>query len=247
MVELPPITRRHALFLDFDGTLAPIVARPELARMSDTAMSALKLLLEGLEGAVAIVSGRALHDLRQRIAPLTIPLAAGHGAEIDGGHGPISNLEADIVERIAARLNPLVVDHPELLLERKAHGAALHYRARPELQTVCAEAVAAAVDGDSRWRVIAGKMVYEIAPASANKGRAILKLLETPPFAGRTPLAVGDDVTDEDMFSVVNARGGLSIKVGAGVTSARHRVESVESFVFWLSNEALRMSKEAEQ
>lgn len=80
-----------------------------------------------------------------------------------------------------------------------------------------------------------GKMVLEVRPAHVDKGTAVTRFLGTPPFAGRTPVFAGDDITDEDGFAVVNRHGGISVKVGAGETHAAYRVPDVATLHGWLA------------
>ncbi len=108
---------------------------------------------------------------------------------------------------VAARLEPLIEANPGLLLERKTASVALHYRQRPELGALCAEAVQAATADMAELSVLPGKMVYEVRPQGADKGTAVEAFLGEAPFAGRVPVYIGDDFTDEHAFAAVNARG----------------------------------------
>ena len=120
------------------------------------------------------------------------------------------------------------------VLRRKRSSIALHYRARPELKDACVAAIDGATDDLGGIHILRGKMVIEAKAGSSNKGDAIDAFLGEPPFAGRVPLFAGDDVTDEDAFAVVNRRGGISIKVGPGETSASYRAGSIDDFLGWL-------------
>ncbi len=234
------MTADAALFLDFDGTLAPIVPRPEDAVMRQAAREAVATLAERLSGAVAIVSGRGVDDLESRVAPLRLALAGGHGVELRRRDGAvISRAPApEALEAIVARLARLPEIDRGIFIERKSHGVAVHYRNAPSAASACATAVAEAAAGAPDWRIIAGDMVVEIAPADANKGRAVARLSALAPFAGRRPFAVGDDVTDEDMFAVVNEAGGVSVKIGLGETRAAYRLASVDDVADWLTRQA---------
>jgi trehalose 6-phosphate phosphatase len=125
--------------------------------------------------------------------------------------------------------------HPGMLLEIKGAALALHYRNAPERGAAAREATEKLVAQYADAYVLQpGKMVYEIKPKDVDKGRAVLAFLDEPPFAGRRPVFIGDDLTDEKGFAVVNERNGVSIKVGAGDTLAHVRVESVGELLNWL-------------
>ena len=127
-------------------------------------------------------------------------------------------------------------------MEKKSAGLALHYRRAPRLETACREFVDGLMQAlGPDFRLIDGKMVLEIAPCSHHKGEAIRELLQHDPFCGRRPVFVGDDVTDEDGFRVVNELGGLSIRVGYGnETAARYALHDVASVRDWLRSVAGR-------
>ena len=110
----------------------------------------------------------------------------------------------------------LAREDARLVVEDKGSSLALHYRRAPERERELRELVAGVAMPHEGHHVMHGKMVLEVRPAHADKGTAIARFLETPPFAGRKPVFAGDDITDEDGFAAVNRRGGISIKVGAG-------------------------------
>src|SRR6185312_15691245 len=120
-----------------------------------------------------------------------------------------------------------------LLLERKYGAAALHFRAHPEAEKICIEAMESAIAGLRGTELKRGKMVIE-AKAIADKGAAIADYLSEPPFLGRRPVCAGDDLTDEDAFEEVNARHGISIKIGLGPTCALYTASGTGEFVAWL-------------
>ena len=152
---------------------------------------------------------------------------------------PAKNLE---------RLIRFVDEHDGLLLERKHGGVSLHYRGAPELEKPSRDAVEREMAelGDA-YRLIAGKMVFEIAPRGHDKGEAIRTFLSWAPFSGRVPLFVGDDVTDEDGFRVANELGGASIRVGAIEESeARHALPDVAAVRRWLDSTANAIATDEE-
>jgi trehalose 6-phosphate phosphatase len=109
-------------------------------------------------------------------------------------------------------------------VEHKRSSLALHYRQAPELEELCLRAMQEAVQSTPGLTLLRGKMVVEAKPGGASKGRAIEDFLQEAPFTGRTPLFIGDDVTDEVGFSTVQRLGGLGIKVGEGTTVAWQRL-----------------------
>ena len=122
-----------------------------------------------------------------------------------------------------------------MLLEIKGAALALHYRNAPDREPAARAATERLVQEYADAYVLQpGKMVYEIKPKDVDKGRAVRAFMSEPPFTGRKPVFVGDDLTDEKGFAVVNEFGGLSIKVGAGDTLAHARIESVGAFLDWL-------------
>jgi trehalose 6-phosphate phosphatase len=164
--------------------------------------------------------------------------AGSHGAELRlaGRPTPPRTIEAMPAKNLE-RLVRFVDEHDGLLLERKHGGVSLHYRGAPELENRSREIIEKEMAklGDG-YRLIAGKMVFEIAPRGHDKGEAIRTFLSWAPFSGRVPLFVGDDVTDEDGFRVTNELGGTSIRVGGNERSvARFELPDVAAVRRWLT------------
>ena len=241
----PLVTLGHALFLDFDGTLADIAPRPEAVNVPARVLEHLKLLHDSLQGALAIVTGRTLVDVDHFLAPVHLTLACEHGAQIRMSgmeaveFAPVSPLPA---EMLLQALTPLTARYPELLLERKKTGVALHFRQAPHLQDLCLHTVTAAMRDVPGAELLHGKYVFEVKTSGTSKGRAIEFLMRQPPFVGRVPLFVGDDVTDESGFAAVQALGGLGVKVGGGVTQAQARMSTPADVRAWLRAAAQAMS-----
>lgn len=229
-----------AMFLDFDGTLVEIAKHPREVFVAPSTRRTMDRLQKALGGAVAVVTGRDIGDIDRLFAPLHLPVAGVHGMERRSHAGVLreQKVNGEVLETVAARLAPLLASEPGLLLERKRGSLALHYRNRPDLKAACARAMDAAVAGLVEIHLLRGKMVIEAKAGASNKGDAIGEFLGEPPFAGRVPFFAGDDVTDEDAFAAVNARGGVSIKVGTGGTRARYRAASIPAFLDWLDGVA---------
>ncbi len=214
---------RHALFLDFDGTLVDLAPRPDAVRVEPGLAEAMEAVRALLGGALAIVTGRSVAAVDAFFGPHRFDVAGLHGGELRIGArivraaAPPPAFRRE-VERLAEAAGGLVV-------EDKGTTLALHWRLTPDLRPR-AEALAREAQerlGDG-WRLQTGKAVVEILPATAGKGRAIATLLDHEPYRGRIPVFVGDDDTDEHGFAEVLAGGGLAIRVGEGATIAPLRL-----------------------
>jgi trehalose 6-phosphate phosphatase len=201
------------LLLDFDGTLAPIMDRPELAAMPVRTRRALERLM-AMEGVtVAVVSGRGLADVRERAAIPGIAYAGNHGMEIEGAglhriHPQAAAARPDLAAA-AARIMADLEGMDGALMEDKGLSLSIHYRMAPEREADVREIVLEAVDGRPGLVVTEGKMVLEVRPrVEWDKGRAVLFLLEQMRPPRDTPiLYLGDDRTDEDAFCALGGRG----------------------------------------
>jgi trehalose 6-phosphate phosphatase len=219
--------RAVAAFLDFDGTLVALAPRPDEVIVPKALAASLAALAARLDGALALVTGRPIEAVDRFLAPYRFAVAGGHGTERRRADGTMIAPDpalAAAAARIGARLRPLVEREPRLVLETKPASVGLHFREAPELEAVCRTAVDAALTAEPLFTVVAGKMVFEARPARIDKGTAVEVFLTESPFAGRAPLFIGDDRTDEDGFASVQARGGLGIKVGPGQTAAHYRL-----------------------
>lgn len=235
-LPLPPLNpRTDALFLDFDGTLTEIVDRPEDARLTSSRAERLSTLVPLFSGAVAVLSGRAVRVLDERLPP-GLWRAGGHGTELagPGASAAIDATQANRAKALAERIQPFVSAADGLVLESKPYGAALHFRARPDLEAACRDTVAAAAREIGGFALQSGKMVVEARPEAIDKGTAMRALCARPPFAGRRPVMVGDDETDEAAMRVACELGGIAVKVGSGTSCAGHRLASPAAVHDWL-------------
>ncbi|AFN79051.1 trehalose-6-phosphate phophatase, biosynthetic [Stutzerimonas stutzeri DSM 10701] len=248
--ELPAlIADRCALFFDVDGTLAEIQPRPEQVFIpSDTLHALERLQAEGVP--VALISGRPLTQIDQLAAPLRLPAAGVHGTERRGADGQTVRLALDDARlyAIERELATACAELPGLHLENKQVAFALHFRLAPELE---ASARALAEDFAARHADVLvlqpGKCVFELKPRGASKGEVIRAFMQEPPFHGRYPVFIGDDLTDEAGFEAVNALQGLSIKVGPGQTLASRRLASVAAVGHWLEGLSKRQGESIQQ
>ena len=228
-----------ALFLDVDGTLLEIAADPESVHVPPALMLQLRALVDSLGGAVALVSGRALEALDRLFAPLVLPAAGLHGFERRDA-AQCYRRGAPPPETTLAMAREVLTDlarrHPGLRVEDKRFALALHYRRAPQLEALALEHMLALLDrlaGDLELQ--RGKRVLELRPRGANKAAAVADFLGETPFAGRRPVYVGDDLTDEPAFELVNARGGVSVLVGERRPSAaRAELPDVPAVQEWL-------------
>lgn len=233
-----PHQQRWALFLDVDGTLLEIAETPQGVHVPASLKQMLDEVRRRLDGALALVSGRSLASLDQLFSPLRFTASGVHGCERRSSHGNVMRPEIDAaaLARVRHELGEFVRCHEGLLLEDKHYALAVHFRRAPEMQ-------------DEVYRVMndvllhlrptfalqAGKSVLELRPGTWTKGTSITAFMQEAPFKGRTPVFVGDDVTDEDAFVVVNEMQGVSIRVGKPVASAaRHRLGGVSEVLRWL-------------
>ena len=213
-----------ALFLDFDGTMVDIAPQPHAVHVPEPLLVVLEDLHDYLQGAVAVISGRPIAQIDDFLSPLRMAVAGVHGAERRGADGQVHLLDTHPLDHVEEAARGLAAEHKGLLVENKRGSLALHYRQRPELEELCLQAMQEAVNASPGLTLLRGKMVAEAKPGGASKGRAIESFLAEPPFAGRTPVFIGDDFTDEVGFSTVQRLGGLGIKVGEGATAAWQRI-----------------------
>lgn len=233
----PQLHSRYALFLDFDGTLTPIVLRPQDVQVGSWVVPTLRRLQTELSGALAIISGRPLSEIDAFLAPLRLPAAGVHGVERRDGQGRTRVQAGAPPEDVLYTVERVVARYPELRLERKPSALALHYREAPHLGDVCQQALLAAVRPHQEdWTVLLGKCVVEVKPRRATKAHAVIEFMESEEFAGRVPLFIGDDATDEDGFTAVQAVGGAGIKVGPGPSGALHRLADPDAVCAWLQS-----------
>jgi len=234
----PPFAADWCLFLDIDGTLLEHRDRPDEVVVDAALRSLIARLARSLDGAVALISGRSVEDVERLFAPLTVPIAGLHGVEHRDAHGEIHRHAMDERALLSARahLQQVAAQNPGLFFEDKGLNLALHYRTAPPSAPLAEAAIrAVARDLGHRFEIQQGKMVWEVKPSGYDKGTAIEEYLAEPPFAGRVAVFVGDDLTDEVGFELVNGRGGHSIKVGPGRTRARWRLPDSSSVRGFLS------------
>ena len=227
-----------AVFLDLDGTLLEIVEQPHLVQVPDWLSSLLVRTADRLDGALALLSGRPITELDSLLATSNLPAAGIHGLERRGRDGIIRRPPTEpLPDQVRRRLAVFSRENTGILIEDKTHSIAVHFRQMPDKAERVADEMASilAEIGDS-FMLQAGKMVLELRPRGTTKGSALKEFVDEKPFTGRVPVFIGDDVTDEDGFAVVNELGGYSVRVGIDgkQTHARYALEDVDAVHEWL-------------
>jgi len=233
-----PLDEHCALFLDIDGTLLEFAPTPDGVVVDRELADLLKALGRALDGAVALITGRTLANV-DKLFGATKQLVAGlHGSERRSADGSVHRHERAAKELAQLRedMARFAARHKGLLFEDKGTAFAIHYRRAPALasivhRTLRRHAAHASIVG---WHLQRGKGILELRPEGRDKGTAIVDYLREPPFEGRKPVFVGDDLTDEFGFDAVAALGGQAVKVGPGPTIASYRLPDVSAVREWL-------------
>jgi trehalose 6-phosphate phosphatase len=236
--QAPAISRDLGLFLDVDGTLVELQETPAEVVVGEPLKTLLTVVSKRLEGAVALVSGRSIETLDVLFEPLIFPAAGLHGVERRSASGERrgANYSDPALAPARLALRAFVESHPGTLLEDKGRALALHFRLAPEFEAGARQAVSALVRPlMPAYHVQEGKMVLEIKPHAFSKATAIEEFLKEPPFAGRTPVVVGDDLTDQSGFRLVESVGGISIAVGHRV-QGQWRLDNPAAVRQWLAD-----------
>jgi trehalose 6-phosphate phosphatase len=221
-----------ALLLDFDGTLVEIAARPDGVIVPAELVDVLRRIETRLGGALALVSGRTMADIDYFLKPHRFDIAALHGAErrVDDRVCHVSHQENERLRPVVKELASALAGKDGVVIEDKGATVAVHWRLAPSLEaTVMALVDKALHDLGPGFRLQMGKSVAEIAPQAADKGRAIEALLADPPYRGRRPVFIGDDLTDEEGFAAVGRLGGIAVRVGPDRGIAQYRVADPEA------------------
>jgi trehalose 6-phosphate phosphatase len=233
----PPLLdlKGAALFLDLDGTLAPLAARPSEVGPDRRRSALLRALVARMNGRVAILSGRPLAEVDRILEGSVHTVAAVHGLDRRGqgaDHSPPSAHPA--LSQVTAAFRALAATTPGLLVEDKGVSAALHYRLAPEAAGA-ALALAERLAAQTGLGLQPGHMVIELRGPGPDKGDSLRHFMQTPPFLGAIPIVVGDDLTDEPAFVAARSLGGLGVLVGPPRQSAAtRRLADVDAVLAWL-------------
>ncbi|MGA9854912.1 MAG: trehalose-phosphatase [Gammaproteobacteria bacterium] len=233
----PPKPRADlAFFLDVDGTLLPFAETPAEVSPSAAVCALLAKLAAASSGAVALISGRSLAELDRLFCKQHFAAAGQHGGERRDAGGRIMRHQPHVATLNSLRnlLRDLADSDEHLLLEDKGLSLALHYRRAPECGPALMAKLRHALSIYPEFSLQPGKMVLEVRPAGVSKAHALQAFMSEPPFLQHVPVFIGDDITDEDGFAMVNQLGGISIKVGSGSSIARYRLADTDSVLKWL-------------
>ena len=235
---MPPFGPDWAFFLDIDGTLLDIAETPEAVHTQKADCALVSKLHQAAGGALALVSGRSIAMIDELFEPLKLPAAGQHGIERRDARGRVHRppFPKNALARAAEPIRSFAERHEGLVFEHKGYSMALHYRLAPHLASAAHAVVrdAARTIGKA-FEVQRGKMVAELKPAGHDKGRAIEAFMQEKPFTARVPVFLGDDLTDEHGFRVVERLGGHSVKIGSGPTDARWRLQNPAAARAWLA------------
>jgi trehalose 6-phosphate phosphatase len=214
LAKIAPLSS-SAFFLDVDGTLLDIKPRPEDVVADEKTRALLMGLAEAANGALALISGRAIADIDRIFAPLVFSASGLHGAEIRFPDGSRRCSDSTVMDHLRPLVERFVAAfYPRLRLEDKGAALALHFRQAPEFGKEVLEFLRPLAQ-KNKLAIQEGKMVAELKEGQHDKAKAIAALLKCEPFASRKPVFIGDDLTDECGFLLVNALGGISVRAGA--------------------------------
>ncbi len=222
------------LFLDLDGTLAPIAQRPDDVGPQPARTALLRRTQTALGYRLAVVSGRSLAEVDRILENAVASVAGLHGLERRSPDGRVATPPPAPGLEAARHSAHAFARENDLLLEDKGLSIALHYRLAPDRRDTV-EAFARRAAAEHRLTLQAGKMVFELRTPGADKGDVVHTFMTEPPFRGGVPLFIGDDLTDEHGFEAAHALGGYGILVGpARDTRAAFRLETVDAVLGWI-------------
>lgn len=200
----------YAIYSDFDGTLVDIAPRPEDVVVPPGLISDISGLRRRLGGAFAIITGRPLKEIGHFL---------GGGFEGSGLHGLEFSFReapraADAPKALVAAVVKIVAADQGLRLEHKGPVLAIHYRQAPAAGGRLRAGLAGLIETlKLDYHLKEGRAVIEVMPRGVSKGTALLEFMRRTPFAGRLPIMIGDDRTDEDAFAVAEEAGGYGLRV----------------------------------
>jgi trehalose 6-phosphate phosphatase len=229
---------RFAILLDIDGTLLDIAPTPYEVVVPSELPKTLAKVGSRLDGALALVSGRRIEEIDSFFSPFRFPAIGGHGAEMRpiAKGGVVEGRASLLNDEFKQNLKTIAKRHPGVLIEDKGYSLALHYRQAPKQGVGLIHDIKHAWQawGDRSIEMLTGKAVIELKFAGFNKGTAVRALMSYPPFAGRAPIFVGDDHTDEDAFKVVPEFNGHAISVGRRLPRVLECFDSPTAVRQWL-------------
>jgi trehalose 6-phosphate phosphatase len=224
-----------AFFLDVDGTLLDIAPTPAEVVVPESLRQTLSSLWRLCGGAVALISGRTIEELDRAFAPLRLPAAGAHGAQVrTAPEAPVAGVDTELDPELRRRVAALAL--PGMLVEDKGSSIAIHYRQAPDQERPLRAAIDALCETvpPGSVEILPGKAVIELKQPQFNKGTAVRRILAEPPFAGRRPLYIGDDITDQAAFAVLHEFDGIGLSVGRHLPGAKLAFTTASDVRRWL-------------
>ncbi|WP_312087841.1 trehalose-phosphatase [Acinetobacter variabilis] len=215
------------LFLDIDGTISEFHPDPDKSIIHPEIINILENLQQYIQ--LILVTGRSIFQAQKLIHPLQWNIAGSHGLELiyQADLKTLISLNKPQLQVLKQYIQEQAVQIPDLRIEVKDYSVALHFREHPQLEDRVHVFALECLNQFSDFELKAGKYVFELVPKGANKGSAIQQIIQQYHLTDHYPMFIGDDLTDETGFKVINALHGCSIKVGLGQTLARYRLENV--------------------
>jgi trehalose 6-phosphate phosphatase len=236
--SLPSDFSKLAFLLDVDGTIVDLAATPREVYVPHALRETLRRLLHRTGGAVAFVSGRPITELDLLFSPLELPCIGGHGAELRTrpGEPPAAPRLPSLDHNVKRHFAAIAEADPGIILEDKGYSLALHYRLAPGKERFVRESAAKVCRtlGELPIELLPGKLMVEIKQIGFTKATAVRELMTYPPFAGRRPIFIGDDITDLGVFDVLPEFNGIGISVGRRVPGIATCFEEPADVRRWL-------------
>lgn len=224
------------LFLDIDGTISEFHPDPEKSIIKPEIINTLKKLQQYIQ--LILITGRSILQAEKLIHPLELNIAGSHGLELSY-HSDLKKLipiNLQQLKQLKQHIQQQAIQNPNVKIEVKDYSVALHFREHPHLEKTTYQFALSCLNHYSDFELKAGKYVFELVPKGANKGSAIQQIIQQYQLQAHYPVFIGDDLTDEAGFQIINALNGCSIKVGAGKTVARYRLENVSQVQVFLED-----------
>jgi trehalose 6-phosphate phosphatase len=226
-MTIPKLGANHAVFLDMDGTLIDLAATPDAVIVPPDLQSILRRAATRAGGALAILSGRKLADI-DRLLGAHLACAAEHGAILRSPEGIVTqNVQRPAAYshwlKILSRYAALM---PGILIEEKQFSLVVHYRQAPEHEAELGQLVERLIGESSDAQLLLAHCAFEMKPRGGDKGDALAWFMQNPPFAGKIPVFVGDDVTDEPAIRAANALAGAGLHVARDFAGSTHAVRA---------------------
>lgn len=204
------------VFCDLDGTLVDYAEAPGEVTVSQELISLLNALSHSLQSAFAVISGRGLHDLGGLLQGFHGTLIGSHGGEIKtpGARSRLLRGASELPPDLLRLLRGLAASSGGLFIEEKRLSVALHFRGHQSARSGLEQTLDEVLRSFEGWEILPGRRVLEVRHRGVTKGAAVAELLRAPPFGSCVPVALGDDITDIDLFETVRGHGGIALAVG---------------------------------